>query len=83
MPFLNKKPPKQKKRMPKTKGTGTGSPIGQAARAYKAMTMDALGKPKSADPIWTEWRRLSPSQTKSRARVKKALYPGRGRPPKR
>tara|TARA_R110002051_G_scaffold286985_1_gene349653 strand:+ start:308 stop:547 length:240 start_codon:yes stop_codon:yes gene_type:complete len=79
MPFLHK----PKKRKPKTKGTGTGSMVGQAARAYKAMTMDALGKPESADPIWAEWKRLSPSQTKSRARIKKAFYPGRGRPPKR
>ena len=72
-----------KRKPKKTKGTGTGSPIGQAGRAYKAMTLDALGKPKSADPIWAEWKRLSPSQTKSRVRIKKEFYPGRGRPPKR
>ena len=69
MPFLHK----PKKRKPKVKGEGTGSMIGQAARAYKAMTMDALGRTEGADKIWEEWRRLSPKATKSRARVKK-LY---------
>ena len=73
MPFLNKKPPKQKKRMPKIKAAGTGSLLGQTARAYKAMTMDALGRTESADKIWEEWKRLSPAVTKGRARVKKAF----------
>ena len=66
----------------KIKGTGTGSTLGQTARAYKAMTLGAVGKSEEADEIWKEWARLSPTITRARVRSKKALNPKITRPPR-
>jgi hypothetical protein len=73
---------KPRKRNPNVKGTGTGNILGQTARAYKAMTLGAVGKSEEADKIWSEWRRLSPTQTRKSVRYNKAANPGIGRPPR-
>tara|TARA_R110002020_G_scaffold64609_1_gene171356 strand:- start:7 stop:243 length:237 start_codon:yes stop_codon:yes gene_type:complete len=71
---------KPRKRNPKVKGTGTGNILGQTARLYKAALP---GKNmEEQDKIWSEWKRLSPTQTRKRVKNKKALYPGIGRPPR-
>jgi hypothetical protein len=46
------------------------------------MTLGAVGKSEEADKIWSEWRRLSPTQTRKSVRYNKAANPGIGRPPR-
>ena len=71
---------KPRKRKSTVKGTGTGNIIGQTARAYKASL--PFQSMEEKDKIWSEWRRLSPTQTRKRVRYNKAMNPGIGRPPK-
>jgi hypothetical protein len=71
---------KPRKRNLNVKGTGTGNIAGQTARAYKASL--PFQSMEDQDKIWSEWRRLSPTQTRKRVRNKKVLYPGIGRPPR-
>ena len=59
---------------------GSGTPLGQAGRVYKAAMMDTLGQKDKADAIWAEWERLSPQVTKSRRRVDNALGKKQTRP---
>jgi|TARA_Y100000310_G_scaffold95606_1_gene93414 hypothetical protein len=78
MPQL-KRSVKPKKKNPKVKGTGTGSILGQAFRAYNASLPRSI---KAQDKIWAEWRRLSPTRTRKRVSYNKAANPGIGRPPR-
>ena len=59
---------------------GSGTPLGQAGRVYKAAMMDTLGQKNKADAIWAEWKRLSPQATKSRRIVDNALRKKQTRP---
>ena len=59
---------------------GSGTPLGQAGRVYKAALMDTLGQKDKADNIWAEWKRLSPQATKSRRIVDNALGRKQTRP---
>jgi len=59
---------------------GSGTPLGQAGRVYKAAWMNTLGQKDKADAIWAEWKRLSPQATKSRRRVDNALGRKQTRP---